>query len=193
MLIKLDAFRGQKRKLKNRWSGELHTVVNRVADGVPTYVVECERTKKRQVLHRARLLLWQAEFDGEPLRVHRIVIDSSLPGTDLKTQPCEGGKANAVLRCLVYGVNMTLLLAVKESFRPEGGQFSPRGVYGSARNGTGYRIPEVGRKSRVSRGCGPAEVTTLYVERHSRHVYTTSHLGGNVPGELAVNVVATPA
>ena len=58
VLIKLDAFRGQKRKLKNRWSGELHTVVNRVADGVPTYVVECEKTKKRQVLHRAWLLLW---------------------------------------------------------------------------------------------------------------------------------------
>ena len=32
VLIKLDAFRGQKRKLKNRWSGELHTVVNRLAN-----------------------------------------------------------------------------------------------------------------------------------------------------------------
>ena len=78
VLIKLDAFRGQKRKLKNRWSGELHTVVNRVADGVPTYVVRCEKTGKRQVLHRAWLLLWQAEFDGEPLRVNCLVIDSSL-------------------------------------------------------------------------------------------------------------------
>ena len=51
MLIKLDAFRGQKRKLKNQWSGKLHTVVNRVADGVPTYVVTCDKTGKRQVLH----------------------------------------------------------------------------------------------------------------------------------------------
>ena len=42
-------------------------------------------------------------------------------------------------------------------------------------------------------GCSPAEVTTLYVERHSKHVYTTSYLGGNVPGELAVNVATTPA
>ena len=100
-------------------SGKLYTVVNRVVDGVPTYVVECEKTKKRQVLHRARLLLWQAEFDGEPLRVNCLVIDSSLPGTDLKTQPWEGGKAYAVPHCLVYGLNMTLLLAVQESSDPK--------------------------------------------------------------------------
>ena len=53
MLIKLDAFRGQHRKLKNRWSGELNTVVNRVADDVPTYVVTGDKTGNRQVLHRA--------------------------------------------------------------------------------------------------------------------------------------------
>ena len=28
--------------------------------------------------------------------------------------------------------------------------------------------------------CSPAEVTTLYVERHLRHVYTTSYLGGEM-------------
>ena len=148
MLIKLDAFRGQKRKLKNRWSGELHTVVNCVADGVPTYVVECEKTKKRQVLHQARLLLWQAEFDGEPLRVNHLVIDSSLPGTDLKTQPWEGGKAYAVPRCLVYSLNMTLLLAVQESSDPKAGDVAQGTLTGMPRNGTGYRIPEVGKRSR---------------------------------------------
>ena len=84
-------------------------MVNRVADGVPTYIVTGDKTGKRQVLHRARLLLWQAEFDGEPLRVNCILIDSSLPGTDLKTQPWRGGRTNAVPRTLVYGLNMTLL------------------------------------------------------------------------------------
>ena len=121
MLIKLDAFRGQKRKLKNWWSSKLNTVVNRVADGVPTYVVKCDKTGKRQVLHRARLLLWQAEFDGEPLRVNCLLIDSSLPGTDLKTQPLKGGKVYAVLRCLVYGLNMTLLQSLQESSDPKVG------------------------------------------------------------------------
>ena len=152
VLIKLDTFRGQKRKLKNRWSGELHTVVNRVADGVPTYVVSCEKTGKRQVLHRDRLLLWQAEFDGEPLRVNCLVIDSSLPGTDLKTKPRRGGKVYAVPRCLVYGLNMTLLQSLQESSDPKAGYLARGVLTGTPRNGTGHRITEVGKQARrVSR------------------------------------------
>ena len=71
VLVKLDAFRGQRQKLKNWWSGDLHTVVKCVADGIPTYVVKNDKTGKKQVLHRARLLLWLAEYDGEPIRVNR--------------------------------------------------------------------------------------------------------------------------
>ena len=146
VLIKLDAFRGQHRKLKNHWSGELHTVVNRVVDGVPTYVVTGDKTGKRQVLHRAWLLLWQAEFDGEPLRVNCILIDSSLPGTDLKTQPWRGGRTNAVPRSLVYGLNMTLLQSQQESSDPKAGYLAQGALTGMPRNGTGYRIPEVGKR-----------------------------------------------
>ena len=51
VLVKLDAFCGQRRKLKNQWSGNLHTVVKRVADGIPTYVVKNDKTGKKQVLH----------------------------------------------------------------------------------------------------------------------------------------------
>ena len=155
MLIKLDAFRGQHRKLKNRWSGELNTVVNRVADDVPTYVVTGDKTGKRQVLHRGRLLLWQAEFDGEPLWVNCILINTSLPGTDLKTQPWRGGGANAVPRSLVYGLNMTLLQSQQESSDPKAGYLT-RGVStGTPRNGTGYRIPEVGKRLRCASGRHP--------------------------------------
>ena len=32
VLVRLDAFRGQRRKLKNRWSSNLHAVVTRVVD-----------------------------------------------------------------------------------------------------------------------------------------------------------------
>ena len=53
VLVKLDAFHGQRQKLKNRWSGDLHTVVKRVANGIPMYVVKNDRTGKRQVLHCA--------------------------------------------------------------------------------------------------------------------------------------------
>ena len=53
VLVKLDAFCGQRRKLKNRWSGDLHTVVKRVMDGIPTYVIKNDKTGKKQVLHHA--------------------------------------------------------------------------------------------------------------------------------------------
>ena len=155
VLIKLDPFRGKKRKLKNQWSGELHTVVNHVADGVPTYVVKCEKTGKRQVLYRARLLLWQAEFDGEPLRVNCLVIDSILPGTDLKTQPWRGGKAYAVPRCLVYGLNMTLLQSLQESSDLKAGYLARGALTGTPHNGTDYRIPEVGKQARCARKMQP--------------------------------------
>ena len=51
VLVKLDAFRGQWWKLKNRWGDALHTVVKCVADGIPVYEVENNVNKKRQVLH----------------------------------------------------------------------------------------------------------------------------------------------
>ena len=86
VLVKLDAFRGQRQKLKNRWSSNLHTVVKHVADGIPTYVIKDDKTGKKQVLHHARLLLWLAQYDGEPIRVNRIMISARLPGTDLETR-----------------------------------------------------------------------------------------------------------
>ena len=57
VLVRLDAFRGQRRKLKNRWGGNLHMVVTHVADGIPAYVVKNIRTGKKKVVHRAGLLL----------------------------------------------------------------------------------------------------------------------------------------
>ena len=51
VLVKLDAFRGQWQKLKNRWGEPLHMVVKCVADRIPAYEVENDANKKRQVLH----------------------------------------------------------------------------------------------------------------------------------------------
>ena len=53
VLVKLDAFRGQWRKLKNWWGDAPYTVVKHMADGIPAYEVENDTNKKRQVLHRA--------------------------------------------------------------------------------------------------------------------------------------------
>ena len=57
VLVHLDAFRGQRRKLKNWWGDDLHTVVTHVVDGIPTYVVKNNHTGKKKVVHWARLLL----------------------------------------------------------------------------------------------------------------------------------------
>ena len=53
VLVKLDAFRGQQWKLKNRWGDALYMVVKRVADRIPAYEVKNDANKKRQVLNRA--------------------------------------------------------------------------------------------------------------------------------------------
>ena len=56
VLVHLDAFRGQRRKLKNQWGDDIHTMINRKADGIPVYEVKNECTGKKKVLHQAWLL-----------------------------------------------------------------------------------------------------------------------------------------
>ena len=53
VLVRLDAFRGQRRKLKNQWGSNLHTVVTHMADWIPAYVVKNNRTGKKKVVHQA--------------------------------------------------------------------------------------------------------------------------------------------
>ena len=115
VLVKLDAFRGQRWKLKNRWSGDLHTVVKCVVDGIPTYVVKNDKTGKKQVLHRARLLLCLAEYDSEPIRVNRIMISATLPGMSLETQLYGSDRRNAVPHRLIYGLNWPMLKSMHKS------------------------------------------------------------------------------
>ena len=108
VLVKLDAFRGQRRKLKNRWGDALYTVVKRVADGIPAYEVENDANKKRQVLHRVGLLLWLAEPEGEPLRINRISIESGLTGAELAMPLRRSIKLGVVLCKLIYGLNTAM-------------------------------------------------------------------------------------
>ena len=79
VLVRFDAFQSQCRKLKNRWGNDIHTVIDRKADSIPMYEVKNERTGKRKVLHRARLLLWLADY-GKPVRCNLIMISDTLPG-----------------------------------------------------------------------------------------------------------------
>ena len=68
MLVRLDAYRGAHQKLKNRWGNMLHTVVGRIADDVPTYVIENEKGKQK-VLYRMWLLLWSSAEEEEGLQM----------------------------------------------------------------------------------------------------------------------------
>ena len=47
VLVRLDSYKGANRKLINRWSSTLHTVVGRIADDVPAYVIENDKGKQQ--------------------------------------------------------------------------------------------------------------------------------------------------
>ena len=114
VLVKLDAFRGQQQKLKNWWGDALHMVVKHVVDGIPAYEVENDVNKKRQVLHRARLLLWLAEPEGELLRINRILIESGLTRAELVTLLHQSVSLGVVLCKLIYGLNMAMFESRQE-------------------------------------------------------------------------------
>ena len=114
MLVKLDTFRGQWRKLKNQWRDALYTVVKCMVDGIPAYEVENDANKKRQVLHWAQLLLWLTEPEGEPLRMNCISIESGLTGAELATPLCGSVKLGVVPHKLIYGVNTAMFESRQE-------------------------------------------------------------------------------
>ena len=115
VLVRLDAFRGQRRKLKNWWGSTLHMVVTRMADGIPAYVVKNDRTGKRKVVHWARLLLWLADY-GEPIQCNHVDTSDIPTGTATDQNPqtgCDGD--NSVPGCsLEYGMDLTVYMAVIE-------------------------------------------------------------------------------
>ena len=114
VLVRLDAFRGQCRKLKNRWGSDLHMVVRRMADGVPAYLVKNVRTGKIKVLHRMRLLLWLADY-GEPVRCNFAGISDTLPGTTPDNQLSGSADGVPVQERVMYGTNLAMYRAVLDN------------------------------------------------------------------------------
>ena len=141
VLVKLDAFRGQWRKLKNWWGDALYMVVKCVADGIPVYEVENDVNKKRQVLHRAQLLLWLAEPEGELLRMNRISIESGFTGAELAMPLCRSVKLGMVPRKLIYGLNTAIFESKRELPDLMTGDDARGALTGVLCNGTGHRIP----------------------------------------------------
>ena len=114
VLVKLDAFRGQWRKLKNRWGSDLYTMVTRVVDGVPAYVVKNEHTGKRKVLHRSRLLLWLADY-GEPMWVNHICTSVTLLGEIPENPLSKSDDGNPVPGSVQCGLNLAKLQIIVDT------------------------------------------------------------------------------
>ena len=138
VLVKLDTFGGQRRKLKNWWGSDLHTVKTHVVDGIPAYVVKNERTGKTKVLHRSKLLLWLADY-GEPMRMNRMcasvtlreILENPLPGSE------DGGP---VLGCVTFGLNLAKLRIIVDTPESMTHRVVREVRTGALRNGTGLRI-----------------------------------------------------
>ena len=116
-------------------------MVKCVADGIPVYEVENNANKKRQVLHRARLLLWLAEPEGEPLRMNHISIESGLTAAELVTPLRRSVKLGVVPRKLIYGLNTAMFESRRELPVLTMGSEARGALMGAPRNGTGHRIP----------------------------------------------------
>ena len=86
-----------------------------MADGIPAYVVKNNCTGKKKVLHRARLLLWLADY-GEPVRCNLVVISDGSPGPAPDgDSPREVEGSNSVPGCcLHYGMDLTMYRAIIE-------------------------------------------------------------------------------
>ena len=106
--MRLDTYRGQRRKLKNQWGSELHTVVCRVADGVPAYVIvrDNDQKKREKVIHCTHLLLWFADNDlnADGIRLNYLNVTSSqssitnAENTNLMSEAHSEGVMGAVSR-----------------------------------------------------------------------------------------------
>ena len=142
VLVHLDAFRGQHRKLKNRWGDDIHTVINRMADGIPVYEVKNERTGKRKVLHRAQLLLWLTDY-GKPVRCNLMMISDTLPGTVLGQQLRDSGEGLHPVpdNSLQYGLDLTNYMAIIDNLEPMTSCIGREVRTGIPRQAAGHRIP----------------------------------------------------
>ena len=141
VLVRLDAFRGQRRKLKNRWGDDIHTVIDQKADSIPVYEVKNEHTGKKKVLHRAWLLLWLADY-GEPVRCNLMVISDTLPGTVPEQQLDDSGEGLHPVpgESLQYGLDLTHFRAIIDNPEPMTSRIGREVRTGVPRQAAGHRI-----------------------------------------------------
>ena len=138
VLVKLDAFCGQWRKLKNWWGSDLHTMQTCMVDGGPAYVVKNVQTGKTKVLHCSRLLLWLTNF-GEPMRT--ICMCTSITLWEILENPLQGSDDGGPLpSCVMFGLNLAKLQIIVDTPESVTCQVVHEVRTGTLWNGTGLRI-----------------------------------------------------
>ena len=142
VLVRLDAFRDQRRKLKNCWGDDIHTVINQKADGIPMYEVKNEHTGKKKVLHRAQLLLWLTDYI-EPVRCNLMMISDTLPGTVPGQQLEDSGEGLHPVPgdSLQYGLDLTPYTAIIDNLKPMTSRIGCEVRTGIPRQVAAQRIP----------------------------------------------------
>ena len=111
------------------------------ADSIPVYEVKNECTGKKKVLHRARLLLWLADY-GEPVRCNLIMISDTLPGTVPGQQLEDSGEGLHPVpgESLQYGLDLTHLRAIIDNLEPMTSRIGREVCTGIPGQAAGHRI-----------------------------------------------------
>ena len=114
-------------------------MVTCVADGMPTYVVKNQLTRKRKVLHPLRLLLWLANY-GEPVRVSRMCASVTLLREIPENPLSKSDDGNPVLGSVQCGLNLAELRIIVDTPESMMCQVAQEVRTGALQNGTGLRI-----------------------------------------------------
>ena len=116
-------------------------MINRKADSIPVYEVKNERTGKKKVLHRARLLLWLTDY-GEPVRCNLMMISNTLPGMVPGQQLEDSGEGLHPVPgdSLQYDLDLTHYMAIINNPEPMTSRIGHEVRTGVPRQVAGQRI-----------------------------------------------------
>ena len=94
-------------------------MIDRNVDGIPVYEVKNEQTGKTKVLHRARLLLWLADY-SEPVRCNLMITSDTLPGTVQGQQLEDSGDGlhRVPGDSVQYSLDLTHYMAIIDNLEP---------------------------------------------------------------------------
>ena len=126
MLVRLDAYQGACRKLKNRLGSMLHTVVRRIADDIPAYVIENEKGKQKE-LHCMWLLLWSSAEEEEGLQMTTTQLAFQVSMLVLEPLPVGEERSRVPYAWSIngFGLNLASFQSMLDAPEPKTGSPAP--------------------------------------------------------------------